>query len=75
MMFWLVLDLDGLRWVVSVAGCVLGLLYHVVFLQEDMDIKWWAVITDGYNTQEGGHKWLPHYRPFDVSRPKTRESR
>ena len=29
----------------------------------------------GYNTQKGGHKELLRYRCFDVSQPRTRESR
>ena len=46
-----------------------------VSVRKYKDMKQGAVVTAGYNTKKGRHKELPYYRPFDVSGPKTQESR
>ena len=61
------------------SGCVLGLLcdrevdgYKMVEFYAQCQV---SGNSPRYNMQEGGHRGLPRYRPFDVSGPKTRELR
>ena len=73
-------EMNGLRLMVSVALVVFWVC--CVFVK-GLDIKMEETQarchvsgnSPGYNTQTSGYKGLPYYRPFDVSRPKTRESR
>ena len=73
-------EMNGLRLMVSVALVVFWICCVFVKgldikMEETQAQRHVSVNSPGYNTQTGGHKGLPRYRPFDVSRPKTRESR